>query len=102
MTAAELYTALKTTTLPVAYARFEEPTALPYIVYMGDGQGSFLADNTVYHKQNTYRIEYYFKTKNESTEADIEKVLTDKGLIYSKSEDIYIEEEDAFEIYYQI
>ena len=88
--------------IPVAYGRFKEQTALPHIVYMGDGQDTFGADNTFYYKENNYRIEYYFKNKDETIEAAIETLLLENGLQYSKSEDIYIPSEDVFEIYYQI
>lgn len=106
ITAQELYTILTDSqsglNIPVAYGRFKELTPLPHIVYMGDGQDQFSADNTYLYKQNGYRIEYYFTDKNEAIEEAIETLLLDNGLQYSKSEDIYIPSEDAFEIYYQI
>lgn len=102
MTAKDVYTKLKTIGLPVAYGRFEKPTPLPHIVYMGQGQETFSADNTYYHKGNNYRIEYYFTEKNETIENTIEGLLLENGWQYDKSEDIYISSEDVFEIYYTI
>jgi hypothetical protein len=71
-------------------------------VYIGNGQETFQADNTHYYKRNTYQVEYYFTTKNEQNEAAIEDALLSNGYLYEKSEDIYIEEEGVFVIYYYI
>ena len=71
-------------------------------MYIGNGQETFQADNTHYYKQNSYQVEYYFTTKNESNEEAIETALVDNGFLYDKSEDVYIEEEEVFVIYYYI
>lgn len=102
MTAIELISALSQTEIPVFYGRSIEGVKPPYLVYLGDGQEQFNADNTFYKKSNSYRIEYYFTEKNETIEETIESALLAEGWLYSKSEDIYIESEDVFEIYYQI
>lgn len=91
--------------LPVAYSHFAEknsPSEPPYLVYIGSGQDTFQADNTHYYKENRYQIEYYFTEKDERQEAEIEQVLLDNGFLYDKSEDVYIEDEGVFVIYYQI
>ena len=71
-------------------------------MYIGSGQNYMDADNTHYYRQNTYQVEYYFTTKNETNEASIENALLAAGYNYTKSEDVYIQEEDVFVIYYQI
>jgi hypothetical protein len=71
-------------------------------VYIGNGQDVFEADNTHYWKENTYQVEYYFTTKNEQNEEAIEKALLDNGFLYEKSEDVYIEDEGVFVVYYYI
>lgn len=101
MTAQELYQILGTLNVPVVYMRSKEVLPLPYIVYLGDGQDTFNADNTYYTKTNNYRIELYFEAKDESLEESIEELLLDNGLLYSKSDDIYIQSQDCFEIYYE-
>lgn len=91
--------------LPCAYSHFrddEVPSEPPYLVYMGNGQDNFRADNTYYKSENTYRIEYYFKEKDEAIEAQIEALLLDNGYLYDKSEDVYIEDEGVFVIYYTV
>lgn len=91
--------------IPVAYSHFtdkDSPKAPPYLVYIGDGQDTFEADNSYYWKRNRYQLEYYFTKKNEAEEATIEGVLIDNGFLYQKSEDVYIESEGVFVIYYNI
>lgn len=97
-----IFQTLQTTNLPCAYSHFKTPQEPPFIVYIGNGQATFKADNTIYHHRNTYQIEYYFTQKNEANESAIESALLSAGYIYEKSEDIYIEEEDVFVIYYYV
>lgn len=97
-----IYEVLQTAGLPCAFSHFRKPQEPPYIVYIGNGQNTFKADNTIYHKNNKYQVEYYFTEKNEENEAAIESVLLDAGYIYEKSEDVYIESEGVFLIYYWI
>ena len=97
-----IYSTLQSTGLPCAYSHFKTTQTPPYIVYIGNGQDVLNADNTHYWRRNTYQVEYYFTTKNESNEAAIEDALLDNGFIYEKSEDVYIEDQDVFVIYYYI
>lgn len=97
-----IYKALKGTGLPCAYARFKSPQELPFIVYIGNGQDHAAADNSYIWSENRYQIEYYFALKNEEHEAAIEKALLEAGYRYTKSEDIYIEDQDVFVIYYYV
>ena len=91
--------------IPCAYSHFrddEVPEAPPYLVYMGGGQDTFEADNTYYWTRNRYQIEYYFTIKDEDQEAAIEKLLLDNGYLYDKTEDVYIEDQGVFVIYYNV
>ena len=97
-----IYEVLQSTGLPCAYSHFKHRVEPPYVVYIGSGQDIFLADNTHYHTHNRYQVEYYYLTKNESNESAIEKALLDAGFLYEKSEDIFIEDEEVFVIYYYI
>lgn len=100
-----IYQILQETGLPCVYAFHvdrKKPVEPPYIAYSGDGQDTFDADNTHYFRRNRFQIEFYFTQKNEETEAAIEDVLLDNGYLYDKSEDIYIEGENIFVIYYSI
>ena len=95
-----IYETLQETGLPCAYSHFKTPQEPPYIVYIGRGQDIMEADNTIYWRENAYQIEYYFDTKNEENETAIEDALIAAGYIYEKSEDVYIEEQGVFVIYY--
>lgn len=97
-----IYQTLQSTGLPCAYSHFKTNQNPPYIVYIGNGQDVFEADNTHYWKQNSYQVEYYFTTKNELNEEAIESALLENGFLYEKSEDVYIEDEGVFVIYYYI
>jgi len=100
-----LYNVLKSTGLPCAYSHFTDknaPKAPPYIVYIGEGQETYAADNTFHYRENQYQVEYYFTKKNEAKEAEIEELLLENGYLYEKSEDVYIEDEGVFVIYYTI
>ena len=91
--------------IPVVYSHFTDkhsPVEPPFLAYLGSGQYNFKADNTYYYNNNQYQLEYYFTEKDEAEEAKIEKCLLDNGFLYEKSEDVYIEEEGVFVIYYQI
>lgn len=97
-----IYQALQSTGLPCAYSHFKTSQEPPYIVYIGNGQDTLDADNTHYWRNNRYQVEYYFTTKNESAEASIEDALLGAGYLYEKSEDVFIEDQGVFVIYYYI
>lgn len=88
--------------IPVAYGRMKERTPVPYITWLGSGQNTAQADDTHYFRENSYQIELYFKLKNPTLEDQLEQLLLDNGLLYDKSEDIYLEDEGIFMIYYDI
>lgn len=97
-----IYHTLQSTGLPCVYSHFKTKQKPPYLVYIGAGQNTMDADNTHYWRENTYQVEYYFTEKNETLEAAIEDVLLANGYNYDKSEDVFIEDEDVYVIYYQI
>ena len=91
---------LKKTGLPCCYSHFKKPQAPPYLVYVGRGMDSMTADDTLYWRENIYQVEYYFTKKDEEKEKVIEDLLLLDGYLFSKSEDIYLESDDVFLIYY--
>ena len=102
-----LFQILSQLDIPCAYSHFRSedgtaPIEPPYVTYLGAGQTNFDADNTHYHSGNNYQIEYYFTEKDETLEADIETLLLDNGFLYEKSEDVFIEDEGVFVIYYTV
>lgn len=97
-----IYQTLTETGLPCAYSHFTTRQDPPFLVYFGEGQEIFLADDTHYHTKNNYQIQYYYKKKNEENEAAIEAALLSAGYLYEKSEDIFVEEQNVFVIYYYV
>lgn len=93
---------IKDLPLPVVYSHSKKGVEPPYLAYIGAGQSQFKADNTRYDYYNLYQLEYYFTKKDEGLEFMIEKRLLDKGYQFEKSEDVYLEDENVFLIYYQI
>lgn len=97
-----IFEVLQSTGIPAAYSHFTTDQDPPFIVYLGGGQVQFKADNELYKKANIYQVEYYFKTKDEEAEAEIEQALTDASFFYEKSEDEYITDQDLHVIYYDV
>lgn len=61
-------------------------TKLPYIVARGTNSDNFHADSKVYEKKFGIQLECYFKSKNETKEAEIESILDGLGVIWEKTE----------------
>lgn len=90
------------TSIPAAFGAFRQKHQPPYVIYRGAGQTNLPADDTFFHSEPDYQIEYYFKEKNEANEAAIESILLEDGWLYEKSSDAFIESESIWVIYYQI
>lgn len=88
--------------IPIAYYKFDDEVATPFIIYRGAGSANFKADNKVYNSSYNYTLEYYFKEKNEHLERKIERLLNDNEIIWEKTEDVYIPSENMFLIYYNL
>lgn len=102
MTTTTVYQQLAALGYPIAYGYHSKPQNLPYLCLLGAGQDHFEADNTYYTSKDNWQLEYYFKVKDPSVEQSIEALLLQNGYKYDKSEDVYIEDEDVFVIYYDI
>lgn len=88
--------------LPCRYSHFEEAQKPPFLVYLGNGQDQFRADDTTYWKNNEYQVEYYFTKKDPDQEETIEQAFLEAGFRYDKSADTYIESDKVFVIYYYV
>ena len=91
---------LQSTGLPCAYSHFKTKTDPPFLVYIQSGQNQFSADDGRYWYRNTYQVEYYFEKKDSRAEAAIEKALLDADYKFTRSDDIYLDDEDIFVAYY--
>lgn len=87
--------------LPYTYDSFPNniAPAAPYIVFNFPNNDDFAADNINYVSIDTLNIELYTATKDFTTEAAVEAVLTANGLFYQKTE-TYIRQENLFQIRY--
>lgn len=94
--------ALEETGLPCEYSHFDEKVNPPFLVYYGAGQVTQSADDTHFWSHNIYNLEYYFTKKESRKEEELEAILLDAGFQFTKSEDIYIDDEDVFVIYYYL
>lgn len=74
----------------------------PFLVYRGKGSSNFNAEDKVYYSDYDYSIEYYFIYKNEDMEKAIEDRFDSLNIIWDKSSDVYIPDENMFVIYYNI
>lgn len=97
-----IFELLQSTGRPVAYGYHSKEVELPYLCVIGAGQDVFEADNTYYTTKNRTQIEYYFKRKNEAAEAELESLLLSNGYKYEKSEDVYLDDQDVYLIYYDV
>ncbi len=97
MTFEELYKALKTLNLPVAYDHFSKKTELPYLIFIDEGKNTFIADERVWTKETKIRLELYFETKSPSLEDRVEAKLDEIGLIWEDETTYYIETEEMYQ-----
>jgi len=88
--------------IPAAYGSFKKPQVPPFVCILGDGEQTTQMDNKVYHRVQYYTVEYYFIEKDEQKEFALEDAFVEHGFIYTKSEDIYIESENVYEIQYTV
>lgn len=102
MTKIPILEVLENTGLDCVYSHSKKGLVPPYLAYIGSGQQQFKADNTRYEHYNTYQVEYYYTRKNEDLEETIEQCLLDGGYLFDKSEDIFLDDESVFVIYYYV
>ena len=60
----DLYEILTELNIEIAYHHFSKPVVPPFIAYYRIESKNFVADDKVYEKINTYRIEIYTRKKN--------------------------------------
>lgn len=82
------------------FGDYEEVMVPPFLIYYFDEPSTFKSDDKIYFKEDHYVVEHYFKDKDLEIEEKIEKALEDMEIIYSKSGDIWIDEEELYVNYY--
>jgi len=106
MTQAELYSALKSLGMPVAYGEFKDDSqnpapSPPFITYQFAYGGDFKADNQNYVDVGFYQVELYTVKKDPGTERLVQDKLKELRLPYSKVE-TWIDSEKLYQVIYEI
>lgn len=100
---AHIQTTLESTGIYTTYFEVEDERQAPYIIWRGDGQDNFEADDTIYFRiGNRYEADYYFLEKDEHTEDLIETALIEAGYWYDKSSDMKDSDTGEYLIIYNI
>lgn len=101
MTQAELFQALKSLGMPVAYGSFSTHVSPPFITYQFAYSSDVMADNQNYVEVSNFQIELYTDKKDLAAEKKVQDKLKELGLPYSKTE-AWIDEEKLFQVIYEI
>lgn len=106
MTQAELYAALKSLGMPVAYSHFENTQENPappppFITYQFAYSSDMMADNQNYLAISNFQVELYTAKKDPAVEKLVQDKLKELRLPYSKTE-IWLDDERLFQVIYEI
>ena len=101
MTQAELFQALKSLGMPVAYGAFTVPTEPPFITYQFTFSNDLIADNINAVEISNFDVELYTATKDLAREKLVQDKLKELGLPYRKTE-TWINDEKMHQIIYEI
>lgn len=101
MTQTELFQALKSLGLPVAYGEFTSPQTPPFITYQFAYSGDIMADNQNYIEAGYFQVELYTAKKDPATEKLVEDKLKELRLPYSKIE-TWLENEKLRQVVYEV
>ena len=103
MTVEEIGNMLDETGLPNAYHHFAEGESPqpPFLLFLSPGEDTISADNVAYHSFKQLDIELYTDKKNPALEEEIEAVLTQHEIYFTKSE-AWIASEKMYEVLYEM
>lgn len=100
VTLEDVFKALESTGLPVAYLVFKTPQDPPYICYFVTHSNNQSADNVVWQKINHVQIELYTAKKDREAEQKLEEALTSAGIFFESAE-TYIDSEKIYQKVYE-
>ena len=89
--------------LPYAYHHFAEGESPqpPFLLFLSPGEDTFSADNVAYYSFKRLDIELYTDKKNPALEEEIEVVLTQHEIYFTKTES-WIASEKMYEVLYEM
>lgn len=81
------------------YSHFDDVIETPFLTYTMTTI-NFFAEDKVFHSFFEITLELYTDKKDWKLEHQLEELLNSKDIPWEKSEDIWIDEENMFEIVY--
>lgn len=102
MTLENIKTILSELNISVAYNHFNKRTEPPYVVYYVQDSENLFADNTVIAENVTVLIELYTKNKDIKLERQLKNILNNNELPYELVGESFIEEDNVYQIVYQV
>ena len=89
--------------LPFAYHHFaeDESPAPPFLLFLSPGENTFSADNLAYFSCKQLDIELYTDKKQPELEEQVESVLSQHEIYYTKTE-LFIDSEELYEVLYEM
>ena len=89
--------------LPFAYHHFAEgeSPAPPFLLFLSPGENTFSADNLTYFSCKQLDIELYTDKKLPELEEQVETVLAQHEIYYTKTE-LFIDSEELYEVLYEM
>ena len=89
--------------LPFAYHHFaeDESPQPPFLLFLSPGEETFSADNVAYHSFKQLDIELYTDKKSPTLEEEIEALLTQHEIYFTKTES-WIASEKMYEVLYEM
>ena len=103
MTYEEIHEMMQETGLPFAYHHFAEGESPqpPFLLFLSPGEHAFGADNTMYYSFKQLDIELYTDKKLPELEEQVEAVLAQHEIYYTKTE-LFIDSEELYEVLYEM
>lgn len=99
MTLEELKTKCEEKGFKYAYGLFKEPTEPPHLVAIETDTTNFMADNKVYKKNYSIKLDYTYIDKNIEEQNKLEdEVLSD--LAWDKTDETYLSDEEVWQVSY--
>lgn len=99
MTFQELKTRCDTQGIPYAYGVFKKPVEPPHLVAFETSSENFIADNKVYCKIKTIKMDYTFLNKDIEEQNKIEDTILG-DIPWEKTDEIYLQNEDCWQVSY--
>lgn len=103
MTYEQIASMIESIGLPYAYYQFPEGTgqAPPFVCFFYANTDDVYADDSNYQRIVVLNIELYTSEKDFEMESNVEEILNNNGLTYSKEES-YIDSESMWQIAYEM